>query len=69
MIPKIDDQGIHAALNSNAFYIGCLGSKELTQRDWVGLKMLGLVTNNSIEYMDLLVWTFQLKAQQKFQFQ
>ena len=26
--PKIDDQGIHAALNSNAFYIGCLGSKK-----------------------------------------
>jgi len=25
--PKIDDQGIHASLNSNAFYIGCLGSK------------------------------------------
>ena len=45
--PKIDDQGIHAALNSNAFYIGCLGSKRTHSKRLAGLKMLGLMTNNS----------------------
>jgi len=39
--PKIDDQGIHAALNSNAFYIGCLGSKRTHSKRLGRLKDAG----------------------------
>ena len=39
--PKIDDQGIHAALNSNAFYIWCLGSKRTHSKRLGRLKDVG----------------------------
>ena len=39
--PKIDDQGIHAALNSNAFYNGCLGSKKTHSKRLGRLKDIG----------------------------
>ena len=40
MIQK-SDQGIHAALNSNAFYIGCLGSKRTHSKRLGRLKDAG----------------------------
>ena len=46
--PKIDDQGIHAALNSNAFYIGCLGSKKTHANRCERLKKSGF-TNEEIK--------------------
>ena len=39
--PKIDDQGLHTALNSNAFYIGCLGSKRTHSKRLGRLKDAG----------------------------